>query len=1533
MIEWKSRKRSADRSIIRRALAGLSVAALVLIAAFAIAAPPAPAAGLEVVQHFSPLSIPNPAPEDWSEFPEDTQMAGVSDMAINRTGAGGVSPGTLYAIGSSATAWTVSRFSPKGDFELRWQRTSRCGPKAGGTQCSPSANASYRAFGIDINQATGDVYVFAIEGAPNVVRVYKADGTGPIVEFGGVETSWFGPESTISSSPTRFHGTYPGGNLAVNDEGIVYLGDVDSNFDSRLMIFKPVVPGVFTNYEYTGELLHRTYGEPEPANPILDDAGNIYTATEDTIQKSSPNGVPLCEFAEPKNAMSAMTINPVTGGVFYYQYKPNDRQIHQLAPCDEGQFQPVPGGAVSPVPVRAEIKGMVVNPALNWDPDRPAGVLYAGAPESCPQVGNCPDGGAQSSLGYILAPPVSHLPVIEAQSVTRVGSNGATLNADINPKGTQTTYAFQYLTEVGYQENGPDELQALTVAAAGGLFGLGFEGRRFGGAALGSFSAGSNSVASLKAATATASLSAAQGVGDLNGAKGTGTIVANSITVSSVLTEAGTFEGGQSISGEGIPVGTTIVEVLPESGRQRLTLSKPATKTAVERSFTAGSNKITALTTSEGAFAPGQVISGVRIPAGTTIVSRSLGELTLSNSVTGPEAAVALKAGSTTLTSLVSEFGAFEAGAPIEGEGIPATATVTAASPGQLTISKPVTKPGTSVPVSDPGPYPLAVGETLQGPGIAPGTTILADDQGQLTLSQPATASGTGVLLHAGLPFDATATELRHALEALSTISSKGVSVAGGPGEQSGSAPYEITFMGKHENTEVDQLVPADISLTGSPANASVQTLHDGGQGFSQGTTEAPLGGAQLGSAQTALPASVVLSGLAPDTGYRFRVIATSAEGADDGPAQAFRTFSLEASGLPDNRAWELVSPAQKNGGQVIPANPTIASCADCKPGTIADRFPMQSSEDGDSVVYQGFPFSFTEGAAVFNQYLSTRTTSGWQTTNLSPALMGNGSNRGYKAFDPELDQGLLSQFDPVLSPEAPDGFADLYAQPTASPESLTPLLLSDPPNRLPEGQGPESFDLAYAGASADLSRVFLLANDALTPETSFAPAAEDGGPSKYDLYEWAAGQLRLVNVLPGNTVSAAGGPIFPGPSSHAISADGSRAFWSDESGQVYVRENGESTTAIPDPGKFLTASADGSRVLLADGHLYDLETKVLTDLTEGQGGFQGLAGHSDDLSHVYFVATAVLDETSNELGATAQAGKPNLYDWHGVAARYVVTMLPTDTETWNASPADRSAEASSDGRWLAFLSTGSLTGYDNRGTCGGGSRLIDCTEVFLFDSNTGSLLCASCSPSGQAPVGPSVLRLVQSSPSYLPQPHYLSNSGRLIFDSADSLSPFDTNDRVEDIYQYEPEGIGNCLRQAGCVSLISAGREPVDSNFLTMDPSGKNVFFTTRDQLVLKDKDELIDVYVAREDGGIAAETEVPRGGCQGEACLPQTGTPNRLVPSSASGARPGNINEPTHKACPKDKVRKKGKCVKKQGHKKRHSKKRANSNRGGSR
>ncbi|MDX6600925.1 MAG: hypothetical protein QOF13_127 [Solirubrobacterales bacterium] len=1563
------------RTVPRLILEPTGVLVAVLMALGILSAAPA-SASYETVDHFGGVLQ---APSEPNQFPEEVQLGGATAMAVNINGAGGVAPGTIYTVGEGlGTGLHIARYSHDGAFEEAWNGQNRCGPAAE-EPAHPTCPAIFSGSGgfidIEIDQTTGNVYVLGLQQAIgenqtfNTAHIWVYSPNGKLIsQFGEGD-----PEGTIAGSPGKIHERTSERGIAVDESGGVYLFDQDKDFNQRLMVFRPESPGDYEHYVYTGQssdVASGPQGTPfSPRSPVLDASGNIYVSGEDYIAEYDPAqpSTPICTFSLPSSGIAGHTVSPATGEVFYYSLK--NHKIHQLSCNAEGKF--VEKAAFNATPQRGDLEALAVDPVRQYEPSRPAGVLYAAAYEATPKTGSGGEPGA-GPLGYVLSPPKEFPPLVESESASSVTSSTAALGAQINPMGAATRYAFQYLDDAAYEANEPDERQSLTVSAAGGVFGLGFEGRRFGGPATANLTAGSKAATSLRTATGTTTLKAAVGTGTLKGAGGKGTLVAGSSVITSVSTKEGKFEVGQGIAGEGILardaknnlLDTTILAVKAEEGlgTQELTISRPASKTLTHVNLSSGAAALTEVSTKEGSFEVGQAISGGSIPEGTKITAVKAGELVLSKPATKPAPVppalvLEIRAGFPTLTSVSAGIGSFEVGQPIEGEGIPAGTEISAVKAGELTLSKPVSKSGTGVAISSPGPAPLAVGERIEGLGIAPNTTIASIKAGEATLSNAATASGTGVLLHAGLPADVSAEQLRRALEALLTIGGKNVEVSGGPGDEAGSNPYEITFVGKFENVDVLELNADGSGLSGGAATATVQTEHEGGGGFA-GATEAPVGGADLGSGQEALSASTAVSGLSPDTGYHYGAIATSHCSAVDeakvcegvGATQAFHTAASEAPALPDNRAYELVSPAQKNGGEVFPAEPNVSSCGpECKPGVVAQRYPMQSSPDGEALVYEGFPFSFGEGAVRFNEYLSRRTASGWQTTTLSPKLGGSGGEQGYKAFDSALTKGLLYQGRPTLSPEAPAEYANLYSQGAADPSSLGVLLTTELHSRPASGSG--SFTITYAGASADLSRVFFEANDALSEETPFAPEAVDRGASKNNLYEWAEGQLRLVNVGPGNATTAPGaefgsGVVLASKSnraanfSHAISDDGARVFWSSESGQVYVRDNGETTREISDhTGKFLTASADGSMLLLSDGNLFDLETEALTDLTQGQGGFQGIAGQSDDLSSIYFVDTAVLTgEEENEQGAIAQADQNNLYAWQDGESRFVATLLAGDSPagdgigTWAPSPVQRRAEASPNGRWLAFLSRGKPTGYDNVGACLYSPTQLKyvpsapCPEVYLYDSASGKLTCASCNPSNERPQGPSTLRLIMGSQGSLPQPRYLSDSGRLLFDSANSLSSFDTNNGVEDVYEFEPPGVGSCTREGGCLSLISAGHEAIDSNFLTMDPSGKNVFFTTRDQLVLKDKDELVDVYVAREGGGIPSETETSRGECQGEACQPQTTAPNDPTPSSSNFEGAGNVDE--QKAAKKHKK----KHTKKKHKAKKHAKhKRASSNRGG--
>ncbi len=66
------------------------------------------------------------------------------------------------------------------------------------------------------------------------------------------------------------------------------------------------------------------------------------------------------------------------------------------------------------------------------------------------------------------------------------------------------------------------------------------------------------------------------------------------------------------------------------------------------------------------------------------------------------------------------------------------------------------------------------------------------------------------------------------------------------------------------------------------------------------------------------------VGGLAPGTTYHFRLVAENGVGARFGPDETFTTLPRAAPGLPDGRAYELVTPADKQGGSDMFAEPQI---------------------------------------------------------------------------------------------------------------------------------------------------------------------------------------------------------------------------------------------------------------------------------------------------------------------------------------------------------------------------------------------------------------------------------------------------------------------------------------------------------------------------------------------------------------------------------------------------------------------------------
>jgi hypothetical protein len=245
------------------------------------------------------------------------------------------------------------------------------------------------------------------------------------------------------------------------------------------------------------------------------------------------------------------------------------------------------------------------------------------------------------------------------------------------------------------------------------------------------------------------------------------------------------------------------------------------------------------------------------------------------------------------------------------------------------------------------------------------------------------------------------------------------------------------------------------------------------------------------------------------------------------------------------------------------------------------------------------------------------------------------------------------------------------------------------------------------------------------------------------------------------------------------------------------------------------------------------------------------------------------------------------------------------------------------------------LTGYDNRDTVSGKPD----QEVFLYDATRGQLVCASCNPTGERPHGVAYGKIDLASgglaggdqlwkesqwiaanvPGWTAfrtgsvryQSRYLSNSGRLFFNSSDSLVGQDVN-AIEDVYEYNPQGLtsadGSACNAAsvnfseasdGCVGLISSGTSAEESAFLDASESGGDVFFLSSERLASQDKDTSLDVYDARECTAPApciGQAASPPACQTADACRagPSPQPPILSAPPSATFSGVGNLSAP---------------------------------------
>jgi hypothetical protein len=641
------------------------------------------------------------------------------------------------------------------------------------------------------------------------------------------------------------------------------------------------------------------------------------------------------------------------------------------------------------------------------------------------------------------------------------------------------------------------------------------------------------------------------------------------------------------------------------------------------------------------------------------------------------------------------------------------------------------------------------------------------------------------------------------------------------------------------------------------------------------------------------IPVAQPISGLTPNTTYHYRLVATSPGGTAAAADVTFTTRSVDPvapDGLPDGRAYEQVSPAEK-GGNVMANN---------QPTSIA-------STTGNAMTFTslaGFAGTVGSGLNGNTQYASFRGEDGWHTRGITPApspsaIQVFGGNLVFP-FSDDIESSIVKGAD-LLVPTDDSSLYNLYYENNRTGALQTIVTPGTTP-----GKG---LVQPPVSATGDLGQLLVQTTDNLTPDAS-------GTRSK--LYEWDHGVMRIAGLLPGDVLpplgaAAAGPPDAGTPNQSAISRDGTRIIFASPQGQfaagrqLYVRKNATTTVQVseseattpdtPHRAVFQAAAPDGRSVVFStDERLLDEDSNDGVDVylwrdsddpasdanltlvsQEGSSSFDGesiVAGMSDDAEYIYYASYG--ESLDGE-----PAGGEKLYVWHNGERRYIATLDPSFDRKVRSAGREGDSRVSSDGRMLAFLSFGPQP------TVNGQSGHA---QMYAYDYASDSLTCVSC-PSSSSPTSDVTYHAAATfegqSIALAHRIRFMTSDGRRIFFStADPLVTRDVNG-LYDAYEYDVE--------SGVVALLSTGRDRYPAFFIDSSSSGDDAFIATANRLVGWDRDGLIDMYDARVGGGFPeptpAELACVADDCQGSHTTP----PLVRRPSTSTGAGEGDARPTT--------------------------------------
>jgi hypothetical protein len=724
-------------------------------------------------------------------------------------------------------------------------------------------------------------------------------------------------------------------------------------------------------------------------------------------------------------------------------------------------------------------------------------------------------------------------------------------------------------------------------------------------------------------------------------------------------------------------------------------------------------------------------------------------------------------------------------------------------------------------------------------------------------------------------------------------------------------------------NISVDEAVlRAQINPSNLQTTYSFQIKPEGGADW------ATVGEGTLAASNLDAEVSAAATDLSPGMPYRFRVGATNEEGSDEMEG-SFATYpslpaepnpcpnALTRTGfsalLPDCRAYELVTPPDTNARAPVGA--------EYEGGGFTTR---QVSPAGDKVPFRveggALPGLGGVGGLKGDPYLATRTASGWSTASIGPsggeaASISPGTtspDQGYSFWEAAGEgSAVLSQVTSYV--RYPDGNSELIGQGSIATDPETSGKL------ISEGGGHIVFTTG----------TFASPTTAIQIEPDAAPS---GTQAIYD--RTSDGITHVVSLKPGDIPFEAGeGALYQGASLDGLGI----AF--KVNNMLYLRYDDAETFEIGEGVEFAGVAEGGGRIFYVEnGNLeaFDVAGGKVLEFANTTAAVTPVTISADG-STAYFVSeTAIVGVKANPEGVEPKAGEQNLYRSKEGQITFVGTVTERDVVGSNqtdglglwvraigpaVSPGFLGivpARSTPDGSVFLFKSRAALTGYDPQGHA----------EIYRYDSVGNELQCLSCNPTGAAAQSDASLQSEtrEGSPLFaaIAWPENLRADGRrAFFESSEPLVAGDV-DGMQDVYEWEEQGVGSCVASGGCLYLISSPQSQHNEYLWAVSRSGDDVFFLSSDRLLGSDADATPSIYDARVGGGFAEPAQAE---CEGEGCRPHLNSAPSL-PSGDSPVRgPGENAKPGHCGKGKHRVKRGGKvrCVRKERHHRRHHSHRA--------